>query len=265
MREVKLSPYMLLGSSIRYLLDVREGLPVHRAPNKKEMSLLSHFSRVEISLENSELKVAKRAFQQEFSAIKVTLNAYPKDGILSQKDAVAISEAMRAVADILKYEIANLQAYVISEKRLPTDKLIANVSGLFGKDVYRVLPDIAQYDFSQAGKCVASETPTAAAFHCLRGTESVLRSYYLALLPNSNSNLLLWGPMVTELRKMTSDNPQKELLDNLDNIRVSFRNPTQHPEKRYDIDEAQDLFNLCIEVVNRMAKDLLKRKIWSME
>lgn len=62
---------------------------------------------------------------------------------------------------------------------------------------------------------------------------------------------------------MTSDNPQKELLDNLDNIRVSFRNPTQHPEKRYDIDEAQDLFNLCIEVVNRMAKDLLKRKIWS--
>ena len=52
------------------------------------------------------------------------------------------------------------------------------------------------------------------------------------------------------------DAPSDELLENLDLIRRSFRNPTAHPEKSYDIDEAQDLFGLCIDVVNRMAREL---------
>jgi len=38
----------------------------------------------------------------------------------------------------------------------------------------------------------------------------------------------------------------------LDNIRRSFRNPTQHPDKIYDIQEVQDLFGLCIDAINRM-------------
>jgi hypothetical protein len=46
--------------------------------------------------------------------------------------------------------------------------------------------------------------------------------------------------------------PDAVVLQNLDHIRVSFRNPTQHPDKIYDIQEAQELFSLCIEAVNRM-------------
>ena len=52
----------------------------------------------------------------------------------------------------------------------------------------------------------------------------------------------MWGPMVDSLRKRKT-RVSKPLLDNLDNIRYSFRNPTQHPEKTYDIEEVQDLFN----------------------
>ena len=36
----------------------------------------------------------------------------------------------------------------------------------------------------------------------------------------------------------------------LDRIRANYRNPTNHPEKIYNIEEAQDLFNLCVGVVN---------------
>lgn len=63
----------------------------------------------------------------------------------------------------------------------------------------------------------------------------------------------MWGPMVTHLKKRKAKPiPPATLLNNLDNIRVSFRNPTQHPEKIYDIQEVQDLFGLCVDVVNRM-------------
>ena len=50
MRSVKLHPYMLLGSSIRYLLDVREGLLINGKENRSELSLLAHLKRIETLL-----------------------------------------------------------------------------------------------------------------------------------------------------------------------------------------------------------------------
>jgi len=44
------------------------------------------------------------------------------------------------------------------------------------------------------------------------------------------------------------------MLDHLDHIRVSFRNPIQHREARYELEEAQDLLSLSIDALNRMAK-----------
>jgi len=50
--------------------------------------------------------------------------------------------------------------------------------------------------------------------------------------------------------------PDPLILDHLDHIRRSFRNPTQHPDKIYDIQEAQDLFGLCVDAVNRMSRSV---------
>jgi hypothetical protein len=59
--------------------------------------------------------------------------------------------------------------------------------------------------------------------------------------------------MVEHLRKR-SDAPPRSLLDGLDNIRHNFRNPTQHPEAIYDIQEAQDLLSLSLDAVGRAFK-----------
>ena len=65
---------------------------------------------------------------------------------------------------------------------------------------------------------------------------------------------MMWGPVVTDLRRRPKTKEHTTLYNNLDNIRLSFRNPTQHPEKLYDIHETQDLWHLCAEVINRMAR-----------
>ena len=70
--------------------------------------------------------------------------------------------------------------------------------------------------------------------------------------------------MIEHLEKRR-DAPLKPLMDNLDNIRVNFRNPTQHPEARYDMDGAQDLLSISIDVVNRMIKDLDDRGLSHIE
>jgi hypothetical protein len=209
------------------------------------------------------LNVTNTAFNSELGHFLETIINLPdnEERILNESDVEFLVSNMRRVSDILKFESKSLQAYLIPEKRLPVDKLISDISSLFGESVYTLLPDITQYDFTQAGKCIAFEVPTAAAFHILRGTEGVLREYYSALIETEEEKLM-WGPMVRGLRELTDEPPPSELLNNLDNIRVSFRNPTQHPEKIFDLDEAQDVFNLCVDVINRMAKDLLSRGIW---
>lgn len=50
--------------------------------------------------------------------------------------------------------------------------------------------------------------------------------------------------------------PNKALLDHLDNIRKNFRNPTNHPEMVYGMDEVQTLFALVVDVLDRMAREL---------
>ncbi len=85
----------------------------------------------------------------------------------------------------------------------------------------------------------------------------VLRRFYKATIgkePDPD-----WWHILDELGKSKDANLQP-LYDHLNNIRRNFRNPTQHPDKIYDIEEVQDLFNLCIDVVDRMVPEIRKRQ-----
>jgi hypothetical protein len=146
--------------------------------------------------------------------------------------------------------------YLLTDKRLDIGKLLSKQSALLAPDVWSSLPSVCVYDFSGACKSVAYELPTAAAFHILRCTEGVLRHYYLGVIKQKRlkPDQRTWGAMVSQMRAKRLNTPSVELLDVLDRIRVNFRNPTNHPEKIYDIDEVQDLFGLCIDAINRMVK-----------
>ena len=69
----------------------------------------------------------------------------------------------------------------------------------------------------------------------------------------------MWGPMTSELRAKKSNKPSDTILNSLDLVRTSYRNPTQHPESKYDIESAQDLFGVCIDLINKMAIELEKK------
>lgn len=90
----------------------------------------------------------------------------------------------------------------------------------------------------------------------MRGAEGVLRFYYEKIVTRNRVKIQVWGEIIKDLKNKKTNKSPKELLDNLDAMRTNFRNPTQHPERRYDIEEVQDLYNLCIDVVKRMIKDL---------
>lgn len=147
-------------------------------------------------------------------------------------------------------------AYILSEKRLGLDRLQNKIGELFGDNVFEHLSELSKKDFTEAGKCLAFERYTASAFHILRATEEELRRYYLHKVKR-NRVQLLWNNIINDLKNRKGV-PQG-LLAVLDSIREDFRNPTAHPEKYYDSDEAQNLFTHCIDVVNRLYRELNKK------
>ena len=66
----------------------------------------------------------------------------------------------------------------------------------------------------------------------------------------------MWGPMTDELRAKKTNKPDETTLSALDVVRISYRNPTQHPQVKYDIESAQDLLGVCIDLLNKMAKEI---------
>lgn len=156
--------------------------------------------------------------------------------------------------------------YILSEKRIISEKLTGNISSIFSQGTYSDLPDIARFDFAESGKCIAFDRHTASAFHSLRGTEDVLKTYYSLLTGKKPTDSQTWWNFYNEIENeikaaKITPHPPKELMQNLDSLRVFYRNKTQHPQLTYNSDEAQDLLFNCIKCVNQIIKDLKDRKL----
>jgi hypothetical protein len=114
----------------------------------------------------------------ELIALKDELSKSDKGAKITEDQVQKLNRIMRGLWPTLNAESRGMVAYIVSERRYPIEGLTEDISRLFGKGVFDGLPDIARQDFSEAGKCLAFERPTAAAFHMLRAVESVLRHYY---------------------------------------------------------------------------------------
>jgi hypothetical protein len=244
MKSKPISNYIFFGTALRYLQDAEEGWSVYGTAQ-----ILENIDSFLVDLQEFELPVTQRA-AYELHKLRDELAKSDSDHKLTADEASKLSKIMHDVRKTLFAEAGGNVAFIVTDKRIDVNKLLSDVPALIAPGVFDSLPDVAQYDFIEAGKCIAFEVPTAAAFHLLRGTEGVLRHFYCSIV-RRNRVELLWGPMVGHLRRRKTP-PPAPLLDHLDNIRRSFRNPTQHPEKIYDIQEVQDLFGLCIDAINRM-------------
>lgn len=250
MKKESIYEYYFFGTCVRYLQDAEVGFPI-----KEEGCVLQNIGCFLDMLDVLNLTVTKR-LSADLVAFRGELKTVESDASLTKKQAKRLKDIMDELRNPLDAEIHERHAFIVMPKIIDVTKLLDNIESLFAPDVFDELPEIAKYDFGEAGKCIAFERPTAAAFHTLRGTESMLRKYYCTLIKQKRVSQLLWGEMVKDLRSRPKTKNHVTLYNNLDNIRLSFRNPTQHPEKVYDIHETQDLWSLCVEAVNRMVKTL---------
>jgi hypothetical protein len=250
MRQTSVSSYFFFGTAVRYLQDAQQGNTVDGSGG-----IVYNLEQAIKSLENIGLVTSLRGIDTlGIRKMLDELKSRPPKSFLTAEDAETLKEKASDLRKIIMAEAAGAFVYATTDKRIDVSKLLNKPEALFHPDCFTKLSDIARSDFKEACKCIAFELPTAGAFHLLRGTESVLRDYYAKTAKQNRIKQKEWGPLIKDL--LSRKNQDATLLANLDNIRLSFRNPTQHPDKIYDIQEVQDLFGLCVDVVNRMAKKL---------
>lgn len=167
-----------------------------------------------------------------------------------------ITEQFSILENVVFAEAITKKVYVLPNRRFNTEYLLTDPKKLLKEGAFEKLADIARTDFASSCRCILFGEPTAAAFHILRATESVLRSYYFHHRKQKRLDKPMWGPMVDQLRAKTKNKPPEPLLSSLDLIRTAYRNPTQHPEALYEIDSAQDLFGVCLDVIGKMTDEL---------
>jgi len=179
-----------------------------------------------------------------------------EDEYISEELSEVIKEEIKKIDPALDAELQLREAYVLEEKRYSLNKLIKTPNKLLSSGVYDNLSDTAKRDFVSACVQIALSQPTASAFHLMRTLEEQVKMLYFGFKKTKRLEKPMWGPMTSELKKKRSPKPSDKLLDHLDSMRVHFRNPTQHPELFYTLDEAQDLLNQTITAVNMIHAEL---------
>lgn len=259
MREEKLYRYYMFGYNYYALL---------RTSEWTNISLLKHLEEYFDFIKELELPVTQSGIEmndldEELNELKkINRTKANHEELVDSSFVSRLQEKLEKIDNILDAELSTKVGYIPSEKRYQLKYMIKDIGCLFAKGVYNYLPNIASFDFKEAGMCIALDRYTACAFHALRGTEDTLKLYYIKLLKKTTTGRKTWGTFVNEIRKGNfKPAPPEELLINLDSLRKYYRNQTQHPVLIYTSDEALDLLGLCIKTVNEIIQDLLKRKL----
>jgi len=243
MKALTLLQYISLGSNLEYLRMVEIGTSVHG-----ENYILYNINTLIDFIEESDFTVTKQAITI-LKQFKEKLEKTSKDHSLEKSEKEELYKIMEKLTFVVNAESTTKYAFFISEKRIDVNKLLFKIESLFAENVFDFLLSDIQYDFKESGKCIAFGRSTASAFHILRGLEGLIRYVLKNLSPDTDTSQMNWSPLITHLKSLSI--PELRIvLDNLDRIRANYRNPTNHPEKIYDIEEAQDLFNICVGVVN---------------
>ena len=164
-----------------------------------------------------------------------------------------ISASVSQVKTVLNAEYAKVDTYFVEPKGIySTPDLIERAENALPPRVLSWIGDETKVDLHQAGRCLAFDLPTAAAFHIWRATERVLLKYRLAWVkkPTKSRN---WKSYIIDLEKTSAN---AKVLRVIDQIRDLHRNPTMHPDAFLTVDDAVTLLGIAASVIIAMVSDL---------
>lgn len=134
---------------------------------------------------------------------------------------------------------------------------------LFGEEIYNKYPSVTD-DVEDAGKCLALGLGTSAVMHLMRVMEVGLKTLSKALgieehAPTWDAHLKKIQDNISAKRETKSASWKKmepffrDASGDLLTVKMAWRNPSMHIERRYDPDEAEMIFKAVKAFMQRLA------------
>lgn len=250
MKTLNASNVVMMGSNIRYLMNVQ--------PNSTSDDVSRSLNRLIADLTEADF-VITLAFINEFLPRTLKrLSEKGKSNFIGQKVYGGLRAECLSLEKVLFSEARTKQFYTLPVSRYNNNYLLEKPEKFLKEGTFSKLSEMARFDFTSACRCLVFGEATASAFHILRATEEVLKHYYFKHVKSKRLKPKdqVWGAMTTALGNKKVRRPNKAILDSLDLVRRHYRNPTQHPQIKYDISEAEDLLGICIDLINKMTPEL---------
>ena len=178
----------------------------------------------------------------------------------------SIAHAAAKFEVVLSNDFPIFHSYLIPEHGLHSvDTLINNPERAFEESMVEHLGKLIGeplVDFRESARCLAFGFSTACGFHVVRSAEAVLRNWYKSADPKAEFETE-WKGCIDGIRSKNKNNKNEEhkaqvaaILNVLDQIRETHRNPLMHPEVTLDENEAQFLFDLVKSAIFSMMKQI---------
>jgi len=188
------------------------------------------------------------------------LSVIPADKLeyeLSWQDVYPIKNSLREFQIVWQTELGKMDTYYISQKGIySTSDLIERADYVLPIEIADTLSESIRFDLRQAGRCLAFDLATAAAFHIMRALEGVLRDFYCPIFLGTKPKVRNWNGYIQCLKNTGAD---PKILAILDQIRSLHRNPTIHPQEVLTINEAMTLFGIAQSAIVAMVEDASKQ------
>jgi len=240
-------------------------LPVSNIPVKGEGGIASPLGAIELIMVrmsekhpecsdiSSEIKSWLAIFNQEYGD--------PTSTVFMKHINLKIDHAKKLERDTTRwfeiiykiYEKSNTK--LINEKEL--DEQVVSLS--------RKLDSKESYDLLDSYYCLTNNIPTPAAMMLYRIAESMVRKYYEFEIGHSPSEGTTMGGMANEIRlKQAKEIEQKKRSkpDSLLNYilsQIDDRNLAQHPERRFNQTEAEEVFIFIKKLINDVYDKVQKK------
>lgn len=184
----------------------------------------------------------------------------------------SVKELIQAVEELknrLFDELCERQFYYVPPERAKfyTEPMLC------GKDVNDRFPSAID-DIEDAGKCLALGQGTACVLHTMRvlevGLKSLAKALNISYAPSWESYLKQIAEKIAEKHKnktakwLRDEKFYRDLSGDLLTVKQAWRNPTMHVDRRYSVEEAEQIFMAARGFMARLASHFSAKELERM-
>ena len=265
MLKLNASAFFKAISTLRYAQSAVQVMKdTGHGPVKSEEKMIKGIAKTTIQLldelQQSLLILNTKITAMSVDRLKARLVLHVVDE--DEKGIVTYGEFADSMKDIdlrLKDELSHTKVFVLESGR---ENFFDPKEPLFGAGVVDKFPKAID-DIEDTGKCLALGLGTSAVMHLMRvmevGLQDLAKSLGIPYAPSWESYLSQIQAKISTKHKRKGvrwkrdEKFYRDLSGDLLTVKQAWRNPTMHIDRRYNVDEAETIFNAVKALMQRLA------------